>query len=217
MAQPDIEFLHACGRLKSSRVYQDRHHVAGQATAGALLALLVVLRAARFALRAACSNTGRRTLLLYMKGMTTMKHLSTKLVVLFALLMTLTMVAGGTASAQTVTITHQTISTARTQSAIPANCGWVQRSNWEFNGVNIIKWNNTCTGSYHCQAIEDDYYGPFSILMNAYAVNGTLGAQTDSVGTPFWTPLTPPSSFNTASLSGWVSYTCVPADVPPIA
>jgi len=138
-----------------------------------------------------------------------MKRLSTKLVVLFTLLMALTMVAGGTASAQSLTSRHQTISTARTQSAIPASCGYVQKSNWEFNGVNIIKWENTCKSpaTYHCEAINDNYAGPFSIWLNGYTSNGTLGAQTGEVGTNEWTPYTPPSVFNT----------CVPSDSPPSA
>jgi uncharacterized protein (UPF0333 family) len=147
---------------------------------------------------------GCSVLYMHMKGNTSMKRLSMKLAVLLAMLMALTFVVGGTASAHTVTTTHQMNPTAMTQVESP-DCGYVELSNWNFSGVNIIKWNNTCNGARHCEAIDDSYYGGgFLLILDAYNANGVFEKEVSSSRDPF----SPGQSFNTDGISGYASYVC---------
>jgi len=139
-----------------------------------------------------------------------MKSILTKMAVVFVLLMALTFTVCGTASAQSVSTLHQTGTITKTQ-AVTSACGWTQLSNWEwvtkYGDVNIIKWDNTCNGGVHCEAIDNSYQGNFYSEGIWLQLNTSQGKYSYVWQWPF----NPGNIVNTPTLNGYSGYNCSPS------
>lgn len=139
-----------------------------------------------------------------------MKSVLTKMAVVFVLFMALIVTVSGTASAQSVSTLHQTSTITKTQAGIAA-CGWTQLSNWEwvtkYGNVNIIKWDYTCNGGVHCEAIDNSY------LENFYGEGIWLQLNTSQGAYSYAWQFTfnPGDVVNTPTLHGYSGYSCSPS------
>jgi hypothetical protein len=141
-----------------------------------------------------------------MKRTISTKRVFAKFAMLSVLLIALPLIVYGIVSAQ---------GTAKAQSAVAA-CGYVQLSNWTWDQnnegkVNIIKWQYTCGGQVHCEAIDLTFFGGLDgggIKLGLFAYDsGTIVTYTISSRVPFREH----DILNTSTIDGgYDSYECTP-------
>jgi hypothetical protein len=154
------------------------------------------------------SFSGERRESIQMKGTTSMKRILTKLAVVIVLLMALTFVIGGTASARSVSKAQPQVTLSPSTSCPD----WVQLSNWTWSSghgqATIIKWENLCGSWVHCQAIDNSIGGSYGIKieLHAYNTSGTLKKTVSGI----MDPAVPGQYINTPSLTGYATYKCDP-------
>jgi hypothetical protein len=143
-----------------------------------------------------------------MKGTTAMKPALTKIAVSFALLMALTFVVRGTASAQSITTNHRAISITKIQAVHPQACGWTQLYSYSLTetGVGtseIILWEYTCDGGLHCEAVDQSFHG--------YIANQGIYLELDTnngnISTSKW-PFGVGQALNTNTIGGATAASC---------